>query len=100
MRIGDIELQFSNDRWELVRWKRREFGWGMITDDGPQKRQAGVDEYCYTLAWFDRDSESYFGQSVGMRLFQEKDQERELSLMFHLVSEFFLALDEYEADND
>ena len=60
MRFRNIEFRWSefNKKYELVKWHR---------DNGSQK------EYCYVVAFFDKDTECYNMRTVGDRFFEDKD---------------------------
>jgi hypothetical protein len=59
MKFRDIEFRYSqlNKKYELVRFYR----------DGEDK------EYCYVIAFFDKDKEGYNMTTVGNRFFEDKD---------------------------
>ena len=59
MRFRNIEFRWSkcNNKYELVRFYR----------DGEDK------EYCYVIAFFDKDKESYNMRTIGDRFFEDKD---------------------------
>ena len=60
MRFRNIEFRWSefNKKHELVKWHR---------DNGSQK------EYCYVVAFFDKDKECYNMRTIGDRFFEDKD---------------------------
>ena len=63
MRFRNIEFRWSNcnNKYELVKWYKAEV-------DGCEER-----EYCYVIAFFDRDKEGYDMRTVGDRFFDDKD---------------------------
>ena len=58
MRFRDIEFRWSNcnQKYELVKWQECE-----------------GKEYCYVVAFFDKDKEGYDMRTVGDRFFEDKD---------------------------
>jgi hypothetical protein len=60
MRFRNIEFRWCelNEKYELVKWHR---------DNGSQK------EYCYVIAFFDKDKEGYDMRTIGDRFFEDKD---------------------------
>jgi len=64
MRFRDIEFRWCkfNNKYELVRWYQVEV-------DGYGER-----EYCYVVAFFDKDKEGYYDlRTIGNRFFEDKD---------------------------
>jgi hypothetical protein len=63
MRFRNIEFRWStcNKKYELIRWYKAEV-------DGCEER-----EYCYVVAFFDKDKECYNMRTVGDRFFEDKD---------------------------
>ena len=64
MRFRNIEFRWStcNNKYELVKWYKAEV-------DGCEER-----EYCYVIAFFDKDKEGYYDlRTVGNRFFEDKD---------------------------
>jgi hypothetical protein len=63
MRFRNIEFRWStcNKKHELVKWYKAEV-------DGCEER-----EYCYTIAFFDKDNEGYNLRTVGDRFFEDTD---------------------------
>jgi hypothetical protein len=63
MRFRNIEFRWStcNKKYELVKWYKAEV-------DGCEER-----EYCYVVAFFDKDKEGYDMRTVGDRFFEDKD---------------------------
>jgi hypothetical protein len=58
MRFRDIEFRWCklNNKYELVRWQECE-----------------GKEYCYVVAFFDKDKEGYDMRTIGDRFFEDKD---------------------------
>ena len=58
MRFRDIEFRWCkmNNKYELVRWHEYE-----------------GKEYCYVIAFFDKDKECYNMRTIGDRFFEDKD---------------------------
>jgi len=63
MRFRNIEFRWSNcnNKYELIRWYKAEV-------DGCEER-----EYCYVVAFFDKEKECYSMRTVGDRFFEDKD---------------------------
>ncbi len=63
MRFRNIEFRWSNcnQKYELVKWYKAEV-------DGCEER-----EYCYVVAFFDKEKECYSMRTVGDRFFEDKD---------------------------
>jgi hypothetical protein len=63
MRFRDIELRWNtyNKKNELVKWYKTKV-------DGCEERN-----YCYVIAFFDKDKEGYDMRTVGDRFFEDKD---------------------------
>jgi hypothetical protein len=63
MRFRNIEFRWStcNKKYELVKWYKAEV-------DGCEER-----EYCYVIAFFDKEKECYSMRTVGDRFFEDKD---------------------------
>ena len=64
MRFRNIEFRWStyNKKHELVKWYKAEV-------DGCEERN-----YCYVVAFFDKDKEGYYDlRTVGDRFFEDKD---------------------------
>ena len=63
MRFRKIEFRFSkyNNKYELIKWYKAEV-------DGCEER-----EYCYVVAFFDKEKECYSMRTVGDRFFEDKD---------------------------
>jgi hypothetical protein len=63
MRFRNIEFRWSNcnKKHELIKWYRAEV-------DGCEER-----EYCYVVAFFDKEKECYSMRTVGDRFFEDKD---------------------------
>jgi hypothetical protein len=64
MRFRNIEFRWStcNKKYELIRWYKAEV-------DGCEER-----EYCYVVAFFDKDKEGYYDlRTIGNRFFEDKD---------------------------
>ena len=63
MRFRNIEFRWSvvNKKYELIRWYRAEV-------DACEER-----EYCYVIAFFDKEKECYSMRTVGDRFFEDKD---------------------------
>ncbi len=63
MRFRDIEFRWStcNKKYELIKWYKAEV-------DGCEER-----EYCYVIAFFDKEKECYSMRTVGSRFFEDKD---------------------------
>jgi hypothetical protein len=64
MRFRDIEFRWSkcNNKYELVRWYKAQIV-------GSTK-----EEYCYVVAFFDKDKEGYYDlRTIGSRFFEDKD---------------------------
>jgi len=63
MRFRNIEFRWStcNKKYELIRWYKAEVG-------GCEER-----EYCYVVAFFDKEKECYSMRTVGDRFFEDKD---------------------------
>jgi len=59
MRHRDVEFRWSaiNNKYELVKWVKEE-----------NKR-----EYCYVVAFFDKNKEGYDMRTIGDRFFHDKD---------------------------
>lgn len=70
MRIGSLEFrQLGGDRPpEIVKWAS----------------QPASKEYCYTLMWFERDSEGYYAKFVGSRPF-EAAEDGDLHVLWALM---------------
>ena len=60
MRFRNIEFRWSkaNKKYEIVKW------YDGVTPDS---------EWCYTLAFFDKNKEGYDMRTVGSRFFKDKD---------------------------
>jgi 5S rRNA maturation endonuclease (ribonuclease M5) len=58
MRFRDIEFRWSkcNNKYELVKWHECE-----------------GKEYCYVIAFFDKDKEGYDMRTISSRFFEDKD---------------------------
>jgi len=59
MRFRNIEFRWSNcnNKYELVKWQECE-----------------GKEYCYVVAFFDKDKEGYYDlRTIGNRFFEDKD---------------------------
>ena len=63
MRFRNIEFRWSvvNKKYELIRWYKAEV-------DACEER-----EYCYVIAFFDKDKECYNMRTIGDRFFEDKD---------------------------
>jgi hypothetical protein len=63
MRFRNIEFRWStyNKKHELVKWYKTKV-------DGCEERN-----YCYVIAFFDKDKECYNMRTVGDRFFEDKD---------------------------
>jgi hypothetical protein len=63
VRFRDIEFRWNiyNKKNELVKWYKTKV-------DGCQERN-----YCYVIAFFDKDKEGYDMRTVGDRFFEDKD---------------------------
>ena len=63
MRFRNIEFRWSvvNKKYELIRWYKAEV-------DACEER-----EYCYVIAFFDKDKEGYDMRTIGNRFFEDKD---------------------------
>jgi hypothetical protein len=63
MRFRDIEFRWNtyNKKNELVKWYKTKV-------DGCEERN-----YCYVIAFFDKDKEGYDMRTVGDRFFEDKD---------------------------
>jgi hypothetical protein len=63
MRFRNIQFRWStcNKKYELIKWYRAEV-------DGCEER-----EYCYVVAFFDKEKECYSMRTVGDRFFEDKD---------------------------
>jgi hypothetical protein len=63
MRFRNIEFRWStyNKKHELVKWYKAEV-------DGCEERN-----YCYVIAFFDKDNEGYNMRTIGDRFFEDKD---------------------------
>ena len=63
MRFRDIEFRWSkcNNKYELVRWYKAQIV-------GSTK-----EEYCYVVAFFDKDKEGYSMRTIGDRFFEDKN---------------------------
>jgi hypothetical protein len=63
MRFRNIEFRWSetNNTYELVKWCKSKV-------DGCEER-----DYCYVVAFFDKDKEGYDLRTVGDRFFEDKD---------------------------
>jgi hypothetical protein len=63
MRFRNIEFRWSNcnKTYELIRWYKAKV-------DGCEER-----DYCYVIAFFDKDKEGYDLRTVGDRFFEDKD---------------------------
>ena len=63
MRFRDVEFRWSkcNNKYELVKWYKAEV-------DGCEER-----EYCYVIAFFDKDKEGYDMRTISSRFFEDKD---------------------------
>jgi hypothetical protein len=59
MRFRSIEFRWSkcNNKYELVKWFHERDG----------------KEYCYVVAFFDKDKECYNMRTIGDRFFEDKD---------------------------
>ena len=59
MRFRNVEFRWCkfNNKYELVRWHR---------DNGSEK------EYCYVIAFFDKDKECYNMRTISSRFFEDK----------------------------
>ena len=58
MRFRNVEFRWSklNNKYELVKWQECE-----------------GKEYCYVIAFFDKDKECYNMRTIGDRFFEDKD---------------------------
>ena len=63
MRFRNIEFRWSvvNKKYELIRWYKAEV-------DACEER-----EYCYVIAFFDKEKECYSMRTIGDRFFEDKD---------------------------
>ena len=63
MRFRNIQFRWStcNKKYELIKWYKAEV-------DGCEER-----EYCYVVAFFDKDKEGYDMRTIGDRFFEDKD---------------------------
>jgi len=63
MRFRNIDFRWSkgNNKYELVKWYKAQIV-------GSTK-----EEYCYVIAFFDKDKEGYDLRTVGDRFFEDKD---------------------------
>jgi 5S rRNA maturation endonuclease (ribonuclease M5) len=63
MRFRNIEFRWSeiNNKYELVKWYK-------VEEDGCEER-----EYCYVIAFFDKDKEGYNLRTIENRFFEDKD---------------------------
>jgi len=63
MRFRNVEFRWSkvNNKYELVKWYRAEV-------DACEER-----EYCYVIAFFDKDKEGYDMRTISSRFFEDKD---------------------------
>jgi hypothetical protein len=63
MRFRNIEFRWStcNNKYELVKWYLAEV-------DGCEER-----DYCYVIAFFDKEKEYYSMRTIGDRFFEDKD---------------------------
>jgi hypothetical protein len=64
MRFRNMEFRWSkfNNKYELVRWYKAQIV-------GSTK-----EEYCYVVAFFDKDKEGYYDlRTIGSRFFEDKD---------------------------
>jgi hypothetical protein len=63
MRFRNVEFRWSvvNKKYELIKWYKAEV-------DGCEER-----EYCYVVAFFDKDKEGYDMRTIGDRFFEDKD---------------------------
>ena len=64
MRFRNIEFRWStyNKKHELVKWYKAEV-------DGCEEER----NYCYVVAFFDKNKEGYDMRTVGDRFFEDKD---------------------------
>ena len=67
MRFRNIEFRWSvvNNKYELIKWYK---DW-QIQETGTYKNK----EFCYVIAFFDKDKEGYDMRTVGDRFFEDKD---------------------------
>jgi len=81
MRFRDIEFRWSNcnNKYELVKWQECE-----------------GKEYCYVIAFFDKDKEGYDMSTVGDRFFEDKDA----WVVGKYALEFLNAIFEIEKDEE
>ena len=63
MRFRNIQFRWStcNKKYELIKWYRAEV-------DGCEER-----EYCYVVAFFDKEKECYSMRTISSRFFEDKD---------------------------
>ena len=63
MRFRNIEFRWStcNKKYELIKWYKAEV-------DGCEER-----EYCYVVAFFDKEKECYSMRTISDRFFEDKD---------------------------
>jgi hypothetical protein len=63
MRFRNIEFRWSetNKKYELVKWCKSKV-------DGCEER-----DYCYVVAFFDKDKEGYNMRTISSRFFEDKD---------------------------
>ena len=62
MRFRDIEFRWSdcNNKYELVSYRK-------------YYAEKEMKEYCYAIAFFDKDKEGYDMKTIGTRFFEDKD---------------------------
>jgi hypothetical protein len=62
MRFRNIEFRWSkgNNKYELVKWYK-------------PNAEDKYNEYCYVIAFFDKDKECYNMRTIGDRFFEDKD---------------------------